>query len=248
MIQTVATTETLPETASASAAGTIETEREIVAEEEIAEATGRGPGNDVIIREIAQCHRISTDETVGETEIEVAETVAQDEMEIGGIAHAGRTIGMIAMTNDYPLANIHRQKAAKHRDDRRRSPSPSLSALPTRPHPENTSRKSQPNIKVKSDKRSPSPPRRDRSSRRDASPSPVRMEQDEYDDDIEVEGQDDDDVAAMQAMMGFGGFGTTKGKKVAGNNAGGVRKEKKSEYRQYMNRQGGFNRPLSPSR
>ncbi|GFP55481.1 U4/U6.U5 tri-snRNP-associated protein 3-like protein C162.01c [Trichoderma asperellum] len=96
--------------------------------------------------------------------------------------------------------------------------------------------------------RSPSP-RRDRDSRRNATPSsPSRMEQDDYDDDIEVEGQDDDGLAAMQAMMGFGGFGTTKGKKVAGNNAGGVRKEKKSEYRQYMNRQGGFNRPLSPSR
>jgi U4/U6.U5 tri-snRNP-associated protein 3 len=58
----------------------------------------------------------------------------------------------------------------------------------------------------------------------------------------------DDDMAAMQAMMGFGGFGTTKNKKVAGNNAGAVRKEKKTEYRQYMNRQGGFNRPLSPGR
>lgn len=99
MIQTVAT-ETLPEIASASAAGTIETEREIVAEEEIAEATDRGPGNDVITREIAQCRRISTDETAGETEIEVAETVAQDEMEIGGTALVGRTIGMIATTND----------------------------------------------------------------------------------------------------------------------------------------------------
>ncbi|EHK41819.1 hypothetical protein TRIATDRAFT_302207 [Trichoderma atroviride IMI 206040] len=76
------------------------------------------------------------------------------------------------------------------------------------------------------------------------------MDQDDYDEDIEVQGQGDDDdgLAAMQSMMGFGGFGTTKGKKVAGNNAGGVRKEKKSEYRQYMNRQGGFNRPLSPSR
>lgn len=83
------------------------------------------------------------------------------------------------------------------------------------------------------------------------------MEQDDYnddggdDEDIEIEGQDgdgDDDMAAMQALMGFGGFGTTKGKKVVGNNVGGVRKEKKSEYRQYMNRQGGFNRPLSPSR
>lgn len=58
----------------------------------------------------------------------------------------------------------------------------------------------------------------------------------------------DDDMAAMQAMMGFGDFGTTKNKKVAGNETGAVRKEKKSEYRQYMNRQGGFNRPLSPSR
>lgn len=100
MIQTVATTETLPEIASAIAAGTIETEREIVAGEEIAEATDRDLGNDVITKGIAQCHRISTDETVGETEIEVAETVAQDEMEIGGIVLVGRTIGMIAMTND----------------------------------------------------------------------------------------------------------------------------------------------------
>jgi U4/U6.U5 tri-snRNP-associated protein 3 len=64
-------------------------------------------------------------------------------------------------------------------------------------------------------------------------------------DDIEVE---DDAMAAMQAMMGFGGFGTTKQKKVAGNDIGGIRKEKKTEYRQYMNRVGGFNRPLSPSR
>lgn len=64
-------------------------------------------------------------------------------------------------------------------------------------------------------------------------------------DDIEVE---DDGMAAMQAMMGFGGFGTTKQKKVQGNDIGGVRKEKKTEYRQYMNRVGGFNRPLSPSR
>lgn len=70
--------------------------------------------------------------------------------------------------------------------------------------------------------------------------------QDEDDDDIVIEGQDD--LAAMQALMGFGGFDTTKGKKIPGNDVGAVRKEKKSEYRQYMNRQGGFNRPLSPSR
>ncbi|CZT50138.1 uncharacterized protein RSE6_11074 [Rhynchosporium secalis] len=67
----------------------------------------------------------------------------------------------------------------------------------------------------------------------------------EDDDDLIVE---DDGMAAMQAMMGFGGFGTTHQQKVAGNDIYAVRKEKKTEYRQYMNRVGGFNRPLSPSR
>ncbi|KAI2633855.1 hypothetical protein GGS21DRAFT_490769 [Xylaria nigripes] len=68
---------------------------------------------------------------------------------------------------------------------------------------------------------------------------------DEDDDDPPAE---DDDMSAMQTMMGFGGFGSTKGQKVPGNNAGGVYKAKKTEYRQYMNRVGGFNRPLSPGR
>ena len=68
------------------------------------------------------------------------------------------------------------------------------------------------------------------------------------DGEMDVDDEADDDMAAMQAMMGFGGFDSTKGKKIVGNNAGGVRKEKKNEYRQYMNRNGGFNRPLSPGR
>ena len=68
------------------------------------------------------------------------------------------------------------------------------------------------------------------------------MDEDEEEDDVVVE--EDEGMAAMQAMMGFGGFGTTKQKKVPGNDVGAVRKEKKTEYRQYMNRVGGFNRPL----
>ncbi|KAI0884434.1 uncharacterized protein GGS22DRAFT_23129 [Annulohypoxylon maeteangense] len=71
------------------------------------------------------------------------------------------------------------------------------------------------------------------------------MDEDVDEEDVVVE---DDGLSAMQAMMGFGGFGTTKGAHIPGNNAGAVRKEKKTEYRQYMNRIGGFNRPLSPSR
>ncbi|KAF4628987.1 hypothetical protein G7Y89_g9163 [Cudoniella acicularis] len=68
---------------------------------------------------------------------------------------------------------------------------------------------------------------------------------DDDDDELVVE---DDGMAAMQAMMGFGSFNTTHQKKVLGNDISAVRKEKKTEYRQYMNRVGGFNRPLSPTR
>ncbi|MCJ1321012.1 hypothetical protein MMC15_006354 [Xylographa vitiligo] len=58
----------------------------------------------------------------------------------------------------------------------------------------------------------------------------------------------DPEIAQMRSLMGFAGFKTTKDTKVPGNNVYAVRKEKKTEYRQYMNRVGGFNRPLSPSR
>ncbi|KAJ8610193.1 hypothetical protein MRB53_038694 [Persea americana] len=54
--------------------------------------------------------------------------------------------------------------------------------------------------------------------------------------------------AYMKRVMGFVKFKTTKNTKVPGNDKlYAVRKEKKTEYRQYMNRPGGFNRPLSPS-
>ncbi|CAK4032635.1 Hypothetical predicted protein [Lecanosticta acicola] len=69
--------------------------------------------------------------------------------------------------------------------------------------------------------------------------------------DIKMEDipEDEDEEAAMQRLMGFKGFKTTKNTKVPGNDRNyGVSKVKKVEYRQYMNRVGGFNRPLSPSR
>lgn len=59
---------------------------------------------------------------------------------------------------------------------------------------------------------------------------------------------EDDEDALLRQVMGFKAFNTTHNKKVPGNQIYAVRKEKKTEYRQYMNRTGGFNRPLSPSR
>jgi U4/U6.U5 tri-snRNP-associated protein 3 len=59
----------------------------------------------------------------------------------------------------------------------------------------------------------------------------------------------DDDTWEMMKTMGFGGFKSTKNTKVPGNDKNyGIRRDKTLVARQYMNRQGGFNRPLSPSR
>ena len=59
---------------------------------------------------------------------------------------------------------------------------------------------------------------------------------------------EDDEDAKLRRIMGFVAFATTQNTKVPGNQIYGVRKEKKTVYRQYMNRTGGFNRPLSPGR
>lgn len=52
------------------------------------------------------------------------------------------------------------------------------------------------------------------------------------------------DEQEMMKLMGFCSFDSTKGKKVDGNDVGGVHVILKRKYRQYMNRKGGFNRPL----
>ncbi|OMJ14652.1 U4/U6.U5 small nuclear ribonucleoprotein 27 kDa protein [Smittium culicis] len=50
--------------------------------------------------------------------------------------------------------------------------------------------------------------------------------------------------ASMAELMGFGSFDSTKNKPVFGNHPGSARIVKSRKYRQYMNRRGGFNRPL----
>jgi U4/U6.U5 tri-snRNP-associated protein 3 len=67
--------------------------------------------------------------------------------------------------------------------------------------------------------------------------------------DIDSPALDDVDAQTelMQRIMGFSLFRTTKNTKVPGNDKlYGVRKDKEIKARQYMNRTGGFNRPLSP--
>ncbi|KAJ6547424.1 hypothetical protein B0H19DRAFT_1379694 [Mycena capillaripes] len=63
-------------------------------------------------------------------------------------------------------------------------------------------------------------------------------------DDPNEEGEEMDDEAGMMAMMGMSGFGSTKGKHIDGNQEGAASVKKQRTWRQYMNRRGGFNRPL----
>ena len=101
--------------------------------------------------------------------------------------------------------------------------------------------------------RSP-PPKRDPSRDRESSARPAyRPIKTETSDNhttssssaVDAHNTTETDPEDIAALMGFGGFGSTKGDKVKGNDAGAVAKApKKLEYRQYMNRPGGFNRPL----
>jgi U4/U6.U5 small nuclear ribonucleoproteins len=64
----------------------------------------------------------------------------------------------------------------------------------------------------------------------------------------EADEDEDSEDALLRKMMGFPAFKTTQNNKIPGNDEFGIRKEKSTHYRQYMNCTGGFNRPLSPSR
>jgi U4/U6.U5 tri-snRNP-associated protein 3 len=65
-------------------------------------------------------------------------------------------------------------------------------------------------------------------------------------DEKELEGLDE--FEQMQTLLGFSGFSSTKGIEVEDNKKSAARgvasKNKARKYRQYMNRKGGFNRPL----
>ena len=88
--------------------------------------------------------------------------------------------------------------------------------------------------------------RRDYRTQANGTPEPQRSSRTQDDMEMDVDGDEDDIETLMRRSMGFSRFRSTKNTKVPGNDVYGVRKEKTIQYRQYMNRVGGFNRPLSP--
>lgn len=61
-------------------------------------------------------------------------------------------------------------------------------------------------------------------------------------------GMDEDEMEMMKKLGIPIGFDSTKGKPVPGADVSGVRAVTKRQPRQYMNRRGGFNRPLPAER
>ena len=115
---------------------------------------------------------------------------------------------------------------------------------PRGPRGERAKEESKPANAHKDDKGKLSPPTAKASADPNAGDDAEKMQVDNNG----AKADEDPEEAMMRKVMGFAGFRTTKNTKVPGNDVYGVRKEKKTEYRQYMNRVGGFNRPLSPSR
>lgn len=141
------------------------------------------------------------------------------------------------------LRSGYAPKGSKLRD-RSRSQSPARNGM------KNRSRSRSPRPRGFKDDRRPGrkdPRARDDGRQANGAPAAGR-----YKEEMEVDFKEDADEEEMEEMMrrsmGFTRFRTTKNTKVPGNDIYGVRKEKTTKYRQYMNRTGGFNRPLSPSR
>ncbi|RUS33324.1 hypothetical protein BC938DRAFT_472106, partial [Jimgerdemannia flammicorona] len=134
----------------------------------------------------------------------------------------------------------------KKKNERILEPSPTLAppspSLITNSHPadgKGSSRRSRSGSRQRFDV-----PRRDREDNYRRHDGPSALESEVMEEDGAVPAEDEDPEAAMRRMMGFGGFETTKNKHVPGTDVSAVSIKKTRQYRQYMNRRGGFNRPL----
>lgn len=87
-----------------------------------------------------------------------------------------------------------------------------------------------------SDSRSPPP------SRKRQEDQPMKEKEQSGAEGEGEEEEEDDEETKMMKLMGFGGFDTTKNKKVPGADVSAAKIRRPIKYRQYMNRRGGFNR------
>eukprot|EP00919_Chromeraceae_sp_WS-2016_P050035 GHVR01118623.1.p1 GENE.GHVR01118623.1~~GHVR01118623.1.p1 ORF type:complete len:109 (+),score=16.60 GHVR01118623.1:380-706(+) len=84
--------------------------------------------------------------------------------------------------------------------------------------------------------------------RRDLRRSPEKEDKSSESGDGEDEDAELPEEQLMAKLMGFGDFTTSKGQDHSGSAVEHVNKKTDRMYRQYMNRKGGFNRPLDAVR
>ncbi|KIP09594.1 hypothetical protein PHLGIDRAFT_126181 [Phlebiopsis gigantea 11061_1 CR5-6] len=195
--------------------------------------------------------------------IEDATTVATTETEIAAVGTAAPLLDAIDYRDDRRDRDRDSHRDDRRRDDRDRRDPPRDTRKDPRDHDrdrrdplrkderdgdrtsdrlhESTSRAHEKRLEPEVDIRQSYPPpgaSEEPTSRQD---SEAPVEDGEEGETMEATNDDD---AAMMAMMGLTGFGTTKGKHVEGNQGGSTDVKKMRTWRQYMNRRGGFNRPL----
>ncbi|KAM8974708.1 U4/U6.U5 small nuclear ribonucleoprotein 27 kDa protein [Pelodytes ibericus] len=131
------------------------------------------------------------------------------------------------------------RSTSRERERRRRERSRSRERRRSRSRSPHRRRSRSPR-RLRSSSLSPSRLKERRDDEKDAKGAGKEREMTEED----LEGKTEDEIEMMK-LMGFGSFDTTKGKKVDGSvNAYAINVSQKRKYRQYMNRKGGFNRPL----
>ncbi|KAF7338408.1 SNRNP27 domain-containing protein [Mycena venus] len=141
----------------------------------------------------------------------------------------------------------HRYDDRRDSDRRRRDEHHDRDRDQGRSRPRRDDERDTPRTRSPNASREPEKPLPERDApRSDSGPSKrLNLDPDAPDDpNEEGEEMEMDDEAGMMAMMGLNGFGTTKGKHIEGNQEGAVSVKKQRTWRQYMNRRGGFNRPL----
>ncbi|KAH0558967.1 hypothetical protein GP486_004411 [Trichoglossum hirsutum] len=208
------------------AGATSEIDQEIERERGV---TAQGQGTAMIdaARGVAQGR-----ETLGQTVVERTEIESAIATEVRRSCQREVAAGMLGIVQDVTihLRNTDTQKPAPSRRNTARSVSPP-SAVSPRQRTRTGSPKRNDN-KLKSDSRKYTPlPSIEPSDLGDADGA---MDVSEDNGRPNDEDEDDEAQAQMRLVMGFGDFGSTKQKKVTGNNIYGVRKDKKTEYRQYM--------------
>ena len=136
------------------------------------------------------------------------------------------------------------ERDRSHRSDRKRSRSPSADRSRRRRSRSYPDRSRSPDTSRHKRRRDVSPLTDQKDDKKPDPPAATKITE-----EVAVAGDGDMGAEELELMKMMGipvGFDSTKGKYVPGADVSGVRAVTKRQPRQYMNRRGGFNRPLPP--